>query len=360
MHNWRGKTAAAMILVLVVQALVALVDVSLGQELVPGVMIFGDSVVDAGNNNDLLTIVKANFPPYGRDFVQHKATGRFCNGKLATDLTVENLGFTSYPPAYLSNEATGNKLLKGANFASAASGYLDSTANLYVSRAISLNQQLRYYKDYQSKVESIVGKAKATNLFSGAIYVLSAGNSDYIQNYYINPVLSGSYTTDQFSDLLVQSFTSFIQNVYSLGARRIGVTSLPPMGCLPAAINLFGGGSNACVTRLNDDAVAFNKKINVAAQTLKKSHPDLKLVVFDIYKPLLDLINNPEKNGFFESRRACCATGTVETSLLCNARAPGTCSNATGYIFWDSFHPSEAANKVLADALLIQGIDLIA
>ncbi|KAG6533530.1 GDSL esterase/lipase At5g03810-like [Zingiber officinale] len=357
MEVWRGKAGAAMNLAFVAAVLATIVKASVGQGLVPGVMIFGDSVVDAGNNNNLATLVRANFPPYGRDFTQHTPTGRFCNGKLATDFTVENLGFTSYPPAYLSNEATGNNILNGANFASAASGYLNSTANLY--QAIPLTQQVQYYKEYQSKVEKIAGRERARSLFSGSIYILSSGNSDYIQNYYINPLLGGTYTPDQFSDLLVQSFTSFIQSVYNLGARRVGVTSLPPMGCLPAAITLFGGGNNGCVTRLNNDAVAFNKKINMAAESLKRSHGDLRLVIFDIYKPLLDLINNPGNSGFFESRRACCGTGTIETSLLCNTRAPGTCSNATGYVFWDSFHPSEAANRVLSDALLLQGIDLI-
>lgn len=63
--------------------------------------------------------------------------------------------------------------------------------------------------------------------------------------------------------------------------------------------------------------------------------------------------------GFFESRKACCGTGTIETSLLCNARSVGTCSNATQYVFWDGFHPSEAANQLLAGALLEQGINLI-
>ena len=55
--------------------------------LVPAVITFGDSVVDVGNNNYLPTLFKANYPPYGRDFVNHQPTGRFCNGKLATDLT---------------------------------------------------------------------------------------------------------------------------------------------------------------------------------------------------------------------------------------------------------------------------------
>ncbi|XP_010933399.1 GDSL esterase/lipase At5g03810 [Elaeis guineensis] len=352
-----GGMGGSVMLLLVAQLWVGLVAVCEGQGLVPGVMIFGDSVVDVGNNNNRLTLVKANFPPYGRDFANHIPTGRFCNGKLATDFTVENLGFTSYPPAYLSEQATGKNLLSGANFASGASGYLDSTSTLY--GAISLNQQLRNYKDYQSKVEKVAGRANATALFTGSIYVVSAGASDFVQNYYINPVVNRAYTPDRFADLVVQNFNTFIEGLYNLGARRIGVTSLPPLGCLPVAITLFGGGSSDCITRLNNDAIVFNKKLNTAGQTLRKSHPRLKLVVFDIYNPLLDLIRHPENNGFFEARKACCGTGTIETSLLCNTGSPGTCANATGYVFWDSVHPTEAANQLLSDALLTQGIDLI-
>lgn len=58
-----------------------------GQPLVPALLLFGDSVVDVGNNNYIKTIVKSDFPPYGRDFVAHEPTGRFCNGKLASDFT---------------------------------------------------------------------------------------------------------------------------------------------------------------------------------------------------------------------------------------------------------------------------------
>lgn len=53
---------------------------------VPAVYAFGDSIIDAGNNNMLLTTAKCNFPPYGRDFIGHRATGRFSNGKVPTDL----------------------------------------------------------------------------------------------------------------------------------------------------------------------------------------------------------------------------------------------------------------------------------
>jgi hypothetical protein len=53
---------------------------------VPALYIFGDSTVDPGNNNGLETIFRSKFPPYGRDFVDHKPTGRFTNGKLVTDM----------------------------------------------------------------------------------------------------------------------------------------------------------------------------------------------------------------------------------------------------------------------------------
>lgn len=222
-----------------------------------------------------------------------------------------------------------------------------------------MTRQLSYYRDYQMKVVNMAGQARANDIFSGAIHLLSAGSSDFIQNYYINPVLRGLYSVDRFSDLLMSSYSSFIQNLYGLGARRIGVTSLPPTGCLPAAITLFGAGSNQCVESLNQDAILFNDKLNSTSQGLVQKLPGLKLVVFDIYQPLLDMIRKPSDNGFFESRRACCGTGTLETSVLCNDRSVGTCSNATEYVFWDGFHPSEAANQVLAGDLLQQGFDLI-
>lgn len=70
--------------------------------------------------------------------------------------------------------------------------------------------------------------------------------------------------------------------------------------------------------------------------------------------------DDDDGSGFAEASRGCCGTGTVETtSLLCNQNSLGTCSNATQYVFWDSVHPSEAANQVLADALIIEGINLI-
>ena len=59
---------------------------------VPAVFVFGDSIVDTGNNNNVITQAKCNYPPYGRDFSDGRPTGRFSNGRVPSDLVgINNL-----------------------------------------------------------------------------------------------------------------------------------------------------------------------------------------------------------------------------------------------------------------------------
>ncbi|KAB1668923.1 hypothetical protein ES319_1Z093200v1 [Gossypium barbadense] len=51
---------------------------------VPCYFIFGDSLSDNGNNNNLSTLAKVNYSPYGIDFPVGP-TGRFSNGRTAVD-----------------------------------------------------------------------------------------------------------------------------------------------------------------------------------------------------------------------------------------------------------------------------------
>ncbi|KAL3511724.1 hypothetical protein ACH5RR_024441 [Cinchona calisaya] len=328
-----------------IYALAFAITTANAQPLVPALIAFGDSAVDVGNNNYIRTFFKANHPPYGRDFTGHQATGRFCNGKLATDFTADILGFASYPPAYLSPQASGKNLLTGANFGSAGAGYDEKTS--FINQAISLSQQFKYFKEYQNKLEKVTGKIQAASIIRDALYVMGAGDADFLQNYYFNPKLNKVYTPAQYSSYLVSIFSNFLKELYGLGARRIGVISLSPLGCLPAVRTLFGSHQCGCVAKMNIDAQEFNKKLNSTASHLQKQLPGLKLAVFDIFKPLYDVVNFPSKHGFTEASRGCCRTGTVgKTVFLCNLKSPGTCRNATQYVFWDGVHPTEAANQV--------------
>ena len=57
----------------------------------PALIVLGDSTLDVGNNNNINTPTKCNFPPYDRDFPGGIPTGRFSNGKITSDF----LGITS-------------------------------------------------------------------------------------------------------------------------------------------------------------------------------------------------------------------------------------------------------------------------
>nr|POE48624.1 gdsl esterase/lipase [Quercus suber] len=105
---------------LVFAALVVVLSLQLhvhGVPQVPCYFIFGDSLADNGNNNQLQSLARSNYMPYGIDF-PGGPTGRFSNGKTTVHVIAELLGFDDYIPPYVS--ASGQDILKGVNYASAA------------------------------------------------------------------------------------------------------------------------------------------------------------------------------------------------------------------------------------------------
>lgn len=111
LHGWRGAAAAGK---------------------VPAIIVFGDSSVDTGNNNFIPTIARSNFWPYGRDYANGLPTGRFSNGRLATDFISEAFGLPPSIPAYLDTNCSIDQLATGVSFASAATGLDNATASVLV------------------------------------------------------------------------------------------------------------------------------------------------------------------------------------------------------------------------------------
>lgn len=62
------------------------------QPQVPCYFIFGDSLVDNGNNNRLSSLARADYLPYGIDFPRGP-TGRFSNGKTTVDVIGKYITF---------------------------------------------------------------------------------------------------------------------------------------------------------------------------------------------------------------------------------------------------------------------------
>lgn len=65
--------------------------------------VFGDSLVDSGNNNYLATSARADSPPYGIDFPTRRPTGRFSNGFNIPDLISQTQPSSIYIYIYFVN-----------------------------------------------------------------------------------------------------------------------------------------------------------------------------------------------------------------------------------------------------------------
>lgn len=68
------------------QLVLVLGSLSTPSEAARAFFVFGDSLVDNGNNNYLATTARADSPPYGIDYPTHRPTGRFSNGLNIPDI----------------------------------------------------------------------------------------------------------------------------------------------------------------------------------------------------------------------------------------------------------------------------------
>lgn len=269
---------------------------------VPAIIVFGDSSVDTGNNNFIPTVARSNFWPYGRDFGPAGAgglpTGRFSNGRLATDFISEAFGLPATIPAYLDTSLTIDDLATGVSFASAATGLDNATAG--VLSVITIAQQLRYFKEYKERLRlSKLGEAGAEEIVSGALYVWSVGTNDFIENYYAMPGRRAQDgTVGEYEKYLLGLAEAAIREVHALGGRKMDFTGLTPMGCLPAERVGNRDDPGECNEEYNAVAKSFNGHLrDTVVPRLNKELPGLRLVYADTYDLLDAVVRNPADYG---------------------------------------------------------------
>ena len=57
-------------------------------------------------------------------------------------------------------------------------------------------------------------------------------------------------------------------------------------------------------------------------------------------------------SGFEVANKGCCGTGTIEIAILCNLLDAHTCTDASKYVFFDSYHPTERVYKIIVSQLM--------
>ncbi|KAM7258170.1 hypothetical protein ACFE04_013911 [Oxalis oulophora] len=310
---------------------------------VPCYFIFGDSLVDNGNNNNLNSLAKANYMPYGIDF--GGPTGRFSNAKTTVDVTAQLLGFNNYIPAYVN--ARGRDILGGVNYASAAAGIRDETGQ-QLGQRISFSGQVRNFQSTVSQVANILGGTDAAaNYLSQCIYSVGLGSNDYLNNYFMPTYYSTSrrYTPEQYANVLIQQYTQQVQNLYNLGARKFVLIGVGQIGCSPNQLSQSPDGK--CVERVNSANQLFNNKLRALVDQFNNQNPDGRSIYVNVYGMFQDIVSNPASYGFRVTNAGCCGIGRNNGQITClPLQTP--CRNRDQYLFWDAFHPTDAANVVIA------------
>ncbi|KAJ0983068.1 hypothetical protein J5N97_011323 [Dioscorea zingiberensis] len=330
-----------------VMCFLILCSCAFGRELKPAMYLFGDSFLDIGNNNYLTSGVKANYYPYGIDYIEGEPTGRWGNGKNSMDFLVEMLGVSSPQPS-LSFNGTSNmveEFLKGANFASGGAGILDTTyLEVY---CIPLGQQVELFKEMVVATIEQIGIVQTYEHISNSFIVIDIGSND------ITIVADITIDPEEYVALLISTLQPRLKDLYIFGGRKFVTISAGALGCIPILRGKTETGE--CHEQLNVIAKLYNKELASLMQVLQSqsSNGDLHYSFFDRYAGVKKLYDNRESLGFTEVLVACCGAGNFNGSVRCT---PGTvpCSNRTDHIYWDNTHYTEAFTSLCME-LAFQG-----
>ncbi|KAG9447725.1 hypothetical protein H6P81_013853 [Aristolochia fimbriata] len=312
--------------------------------------VFGDSLVDSGNNNFLATSARADAPPYGIDYPTHRPTGRFSNGLNIPDIISETIGEEPTMP-YLNPELTGERLLVGANFASAGIGILNDTGIQFLN-IIRITQQLQYFEQYQARVSELIGPDQAEQLVNQALVLITLGGNDFVNNYYLVPFSARSrqYSLPDYVRYLISEYRKILMRLYDLGGRRVLVTGTGPLGCVPSEI-AQRGRNGGCAPELEEAAELFNPQLEDMIAGLNSELGADVFIAANTRLMQSDFVTDPQAYGFETSKVACCGQGPNNGLGLCTPLS-NLCPNRDVYAFWDAFHPTERANRLVVQQIL--------
>ncbi|KAK5786135.1 GDSL esterase/lipase At5g18430-like [Gossypium arboreum] len=313
--------------------------------------IFGDSLVDSGNNNYLTTTARADAPPYGIDYPTRRPTGRFSNGLNIPDLIGQKIGLSESPLPCLSPEFNGKKLLIGANFASAGVGILNDTGVQFVN-ILRMYRQLELFQEYKRRLSGQVGSRQAHKLVNQALVLITVGGNDFVNNYYLVPYSARSreYKLPDYVKFLISEYRRLLMRLYKLGARRVLVTGTGPMGCVPAELAMRGT-NGGCFEELQRAASLYNPQLVEMLNGLNKKIGKDVFISANTQRMHNDFVSDPRAFGFVTSQIACCGQGPYNGLGLCT-QLSNLCPNRALYAFWDPFHPSEKANRLIVEQIM--------
>lgn len=275
------------------------------------VVIFGDSLSDAGNVYQLTG--ETSKAPYALVPTRPYAIGghHFSNGKTWAERLAQGLNDVDGGQASLQNPGKNGNYAFGGARARTGSGNPSPDSGM---------QMAMYLSDH--------GAA-----FPEVLYVVQFGGNDIrdaLAAAQIDPSLTLSFAIMQTA---ANELGANIQALYNAGARNFLVAYSPNLAHAPAAI--FSGISGIA----GIFSSIYNGLLEGELQLLEIANGDINILRMDMASFTDDVVANPGDFGFTDVTTPC-LTFFIESDAKCDD--PGD------RLFWDGFHPTATGHKALS------------
>jgi phospholipase/lecithinase/hemolysin len=271
---------------------------------------FGDSLSDAGNDYIGSDGAIPVSPPYYQ--------GHFSNGPTwVEDLSVK-LGLGKLTPS----------LAGGDDFAFGGAQTGSTDINPDNPLPIDLPAQIADYKSEHPKP------------VSGALYTLDIGANDILNA--LDDYGSGTIKLDKVRAVVKQAegnTVDAVEDLYDLGARSLLFYEVPNLGLTPALRH------TALQSLGSELALSFDTTVVDDLKPLERD--GLKVYDLNTYALLTEIVDNPAAYGFTHVSKPCW-TGSF-TSASSGKLCSPVLTVQNQYLFWDSEHPTAAADRLAAD-----------
>lgn len=195
-------------------------------------------------------------------------------------------------------------MMKGLNFASGAAGIRDETGN-NLGAHIPMNQQVNNFGRVVRQMRRYMrGDANALSTYlSKCIIYAGLGSNDYLNNYFMTDYYSTStqYTPAVYANSLIQDYSRQLTDLYQLGVRKVIVTGIGQIGCIPYELARYNATSHSrCNENKNNIVNLFNSGLRQLVDDFNNGQlPGAKFVYLDSYRGSKDLYTNRRSYGMF-------------------------------------------------------------
>ncbi|CAM8905642.1 unnamed protein product [Rhodiola kirilowii] len=220
-----------------------------------------------------------------------------------------------------------------------------------------MNEQLDNFANTREDIISLVGKSAAKELLrTNALFTVAIGSNDFINNYLIPIISKGKrifVSPERFASTLITRLRIQLTRLYALESRKFVVANVPPIGCIPYMrdTNPSKGRVN-CYEYANQLAQLFNSKLEKLLSELSKELEGSAFVYANTYHIFSDILQNYASYGFTNADSGCCHRAGRHGGLIPCSPLSHVCPDRSKYVFWDPYHPTDAANVIIANRLL--------